>query len=120
MSATLRVTNLREFQRLMSKADKATKKELREIFRETGEAVREDAASRFSRIDANSASGYRVRVRQRGVSVEQSKRRTTGLHPQYGALQMRIALIPGLEAKRNETMRAFEKAVENIIEAGGG
>ena len=120
MSYTLRVEGLREFQRLMAKADKETKKQLRGIFRETGEAVRSDAQGRFEPVDAGSAAGYRVVVRQRGVSVEQARRRTTGRHPQYGALQMRVALIPALEAKRDETLEAFERAIDKIIEVGGG
>lgn len=120
MSYTLRVKNLRQFQRLMSNADKETKKQLRSIFRETGEAVRSDAQARFTPVDAGSAAGYRVRVRQRGVAVEQSRRRTTGKHPQYGALQMRRALVPAVVAKKDETIAAFERAIDKIIEAGGG
>lgn len=119
-SYTVRVTGLREFQRLMKNADKETRKQLRGIFRETGEAVRVAAQSKFERIDADSAAGYRVVVRQRGVSVEQSRRRTTGKHPQYGSLQMRVALEPSLAEKRTETIRLFERAIDKIIDAGGG
>lgn len=113
-SSTVRVRGLREFQRALAKADKAQRKEIRATFKEVGEVVRADAASRFGRIDAGSAAGYRVRVRQRGVSVEQSRRRVTGKRADYGALQMRLALIPAGKEKEPQVVQAFEKALDRI------
>jgi hypothetical protein len=69
---------------------------------------------RFSPIDPRSAAGFRTRVRQRGVSVEQSRRRVTGKRGDYGALQMRRALVPALEDKKNQTEREFERAVDEL------
>lgn len=51
----------------------------------------------FSNYDVHSAMGYKIRVRARGVAVEQSLRRTTGEHPFFGTLQMEQALVPALE-----------------------
>lgn len=118
---TLRVEGFRELVRAFALADVATKRELRETLRETGRAVQRDSA-RFvvtehkkpERSDAKTAAGYRVYVRQRGVSVEQSLRRTTGLHPEWGGWQMRHALIPALHDNEAETNRRMEHALDVI------
>jgi hypothetical protein len=115
-TATIRVSGLREFQRALARGDKETRKQVRAVLRKSGEAVRAEATSLFTRVDADSAAGYRVVVRQRGVSVEQSRRRTTGKHPQYGALQMRIALLPAVVTKETETVGLFEKALDDIAD----
>ena len=69
------------------------------------------------RYDADSASGFRTRVRQRGVSVEQSKKKHGGKRPDYGALQMRRALLPALDTKQEEVVEAFSKANDRICDA---
>jgi hypothetical protein len=78
---------------------KDTLKMMRPALRRAAEPVRAQAAALFSRYDPHSAAGYKVRVRARGVAVEQSLKRTTGLHPSFGSLQMRQALLPALEDK---------------------
>jgi hypothetical protein len=97
-------------------ADKATRKEMRATFRKVGDPVRQEAAALFARYDARSAAGYRTYVRQRGISVEQSIRRTTGKHPEFGALQMTRALLPSLEDNRDKTEQAFEDAVDRVCD----
>jgi hypothetical protein len=92
----------------------AEKKEVRAAFARSGEIVRADAATRFRAYSAHSAAGYRVRVRQRGVEVDQSLKKTTGLHPEWGALQMRKALLPSLYAKQTEIEAEFEKALDEV------
>lgn len=102
--------------RAVNKADKETKKLIRGRLKEVGEIVRAEGASRFSGIDAGSASGFKVRVRARGVAVEQSRKRVTGKRGDYGALQMRRALVPALEAKRDDVVKEMEKAVEEVCD----
>jgi hypothetical protein len=116
MADALRVKGYREFLRAASQAEKESKKEVRAALREAAEPVRAEAASLFSTISQRSAAGYRVRVRQRGVSVEQSLRKTTGQHPEFGALQMRRALIPALERKQGEIERRMEHAIDRIAD----
>ena len=72
------------------------------------------AAERAS-IGLNLAAGYKVRVRQSGVAVQQSLRKTTGKRPDYGALQMRRALLPALDANEAETMQKVEAALDDVI-----
>lgn len=111
---TIRVKGYREFLRACDRSGKATKKEVRAVFRDVGEGVRRDASSRIQRYDVRTAAGYKVRVRQRGVAVEQSIRRTTGAHKQYGALQMRRALLPALKDNERFADRQMEQAIDKV------
>lgn len=110
---------LREFLRAAAKAEKDTKKKIRARFREVGEIVRRDAAARFSSTDAKTAGGYRVSVRQRGVSVEQRLGKTTGKRGDFGALQMRKALIPASQSKLDEIEREMERALDDLAREFG-
>src|SRR5215831_10094165 len=97
-------------------ADRSLRKEIRDTFRQAGDSVRSEAAIRFSTTDVKSAIGYRTRVRQRGVIVEQSLRRTTGKHPKYGRLQMRRALLPALAHQEPQTIRKMEQALDHVCD----
>lgn len=111
---TLRVKGYREFLRACSRAEKATNKETRAALAKVAEPVRAEAARLFSSIHERSANSYRVRVRATGISVEQSLRKTTGQHPEFGRLQMNTALIPALEDNADEIEHGAEKAVDEI------
>lgn len=111
-----------EFMRAMQLADKQSRKALRDELRRTGERVRVDAGARFARYSARTAAGYRTRVRQRGIAVEQSLRRTTGLRGDFGALQMRRALLPARDDNLDTLERDLEAAMDRIADrfnAGG-
>jgi len=114
---TLAVEGYRELLRGLREADRTTRLEVRATLRHAGEAVQADARSRLlekKERDQRTAAGYRIRVRQRGIAVEQALRKTTGLHPEWGAWQMRHALVPALGANRQETNRLVEAALEEI------
>lgn len=111
---TVRVHGYREFLRAINQADRESKRYVRTTFRHVGEVVRQEAANRFSPIDVASATGYRVVVRQRGIAVEQSRRRTTGKRPDFGALQMRRALLPALASNTDRLTRELEHALDLV------
>jgi hypothetical protein len=113
---TVKVKGLREFMRATAKADKETKKVVREKLKEAADIVRVEASSRFRPISARSAAGYRTRARIGGAFVEQSLRKTNRKHPTYGALQMRRALEPALEAKSDEVERRLEKGIDELAD----
>ena len=121
-AGSVTVKGLRELIRACDRAGKETKKQVRSRLRKVGEIVRDESRSRFSDIDAGSAAGYGVTVRAAGsVSVEQRRRRVTGLRGDYGALQMRRALVPALGSKSSEIEREFNDALDdiaNIFERG--
>lgn len=113
---TVRVRGYKEFARACNKAERETKGEVRGVYKQVGEIVRREAAGRFAPIDAGSAAGFRVAVRTRGVSVEQRRKRTTGNRGDYGALQMRRALLPAMAEKENEVVEAFEDALDKVAD----
>lgn len=88
---------------------------LREELRAAGGKVRDEAQNRFESYSPKSALGYRVYVRAGlRIDVEQSISRTTGLHPEFGALQMRQALLPSLGDKQDEIFADVEAALTRL------
>lgn len=112
---TLAVEGYSEFQRALRRADKETRSEVRKADRESGDVVRVEWRGRLEVIDPRSAAGLRTRVRTRGVSVEQSLRRTTGERPDYGALQMRRG-VAALEAKAREVVATYERGMDRVCD----
>jgi hypothetical protein len=113
----VKVKGLREFIRATDHAQRETKRLVREELAAAAEPVRAEAERRFSTIDAQSAAGYAVSVRRAGlVMVVQRLRKVTGLRPDYGALQMRNALLPALAAKEGQVEHRLERAVDEIAD----
>ena len=117
--STLRVKGYREFLAATARADRESKLYVRDTFRQVGESVRADATARFSPVSHRSASGYKVSVRQRGIAVEQSLRKTTGTRADYGSLQMRRALFPALVANEDNLMRDLDSALDRVADHFG-
>ena len=111
---TLVVEGLKPLLKAAKDAGTATNREVRAALRESGDIVRADAATRLTKYSTKSAAGLKVRVRQRGVAVEQSLRKTTGKHPQYGSLQMKKALLPALAKDAPLVEAEMEKALNKI------
>jgi len=109
----LAVRGLSEFMVAIGQADKASKRMIVRELRATGETVRADAAGFMSHINGKTAAGFRTRVRQRGVAVAQSVRKTTGKHPEYGSLQMRV-LYRATVNHEPETEKRVELALDHI------
>jgi hypothetical protein len=114
--STVAVRGYKELVKASYQADRTTRSEMRTVLRQVGDLVRTDAAGRFAHYDAKSAAGYRTRVRQRGIAVEQSLRKTTGRHPEFGRLQMREALIPALDENEDDTVRRMEEALDKVCD----
>lgn len=112
---TLSVQGYREFLRACDRAGKETKREVRGTFRKVGDIVKADWATDFARYDAKSAAGYRTVVRQRGVSVEQSLRKTTGKRPDFGRLQQRHG-DAALARKGDEVEHEMENALGRVAD----
>jgi hypothetical protein len=110
----LQIKGYRELMRGLKQLTPDSKREIRKAFKHSGEAVQHKALVRFQPIDARTAAHYKVGVTQRGVRVYQSLRKTTGKHPEYGALQMRRALIPARAEELPETERGVEHALDVV------
>lgn len=115
MAETVRVTGIRELQRAARASGGAAPKLLRARLKIVGQIVRDDSAADLAPLSPISAAGYRVYVRQRGVSVEQSRRRTTGMRPDWGAFQMRRILIPALDRNQTAVREETDKAIDDIV-----
>lgn len=84
---------------------------------EVAEPVREEATRLFTKFSAKSAAGYAIRTDTPGiVDVYQTIPKTTGRHPEWGALQMREALLPALDRKSSEVEDRLGTAIGDIIE----
>jgi hypothetical protein len=113
---TVRILGYREFLRACDRAEKETKRYVRGSFREVGDIVRLDASAMLAPVSSRSAAGYRTRVRQRGVVVEQSLRKTTGQHPEWGAYQMRHALLPSMTRNEERVIGAMDHAIDQVCD----
>ena len=116
MAASVHVEGLREFQRACNKAEHDVKTGLRKRLLKVGEVVARAARPLFTPIDETAAARFRPRVRTGMVAVEQPKRRTTGMHPEFGRMQLGIALIPALEAKSSEVEREFNDMLDDLVD----
>lgn len=118
---TVRVRGLNETLRAFRYIGGDLNKEVRAELKQVGEIVRRDASVRASAkgYGARTQSGYRTRVRQKGVAVEQSRRKTTGKRPEFGALQMRKVLIPARSDNYDEVIKGLEKALDNLAREAG-
>ena len=118
-TGSVKVKGLRELRREFKRVSKDADKEVRDGLKQAAAPVREEAANLFERYDARSAAGYRVSVRGRVVTVQQSRRRTTGQHPEFGALQMRRALIPALQRREDEVVEGVERVLDQLADRSG-
>lgn len=116
----VRIEGLRELERALRQSDRESAKGLRKELREAAKVVSLDARRRFSDVDGYSAMGMRPRVRAGLVAVaEQSRKRTTGHHPEYGAMQMRHALVPALWDNREEIEERMETMLDRVGREAG-
>jgi hypothetical protein len=111
----LAVENYSQFLRATARADKEQKRATRKILEQAGESVRRDAQSYFSRINSRTAAGFRTRVRVREIVVEQSVKKTTGKHPEYGSFQMTV-LVRARHLHEDEMMRDLERAFDQVAD----
>lgn len=115
-SDTLVVRGYRDFLRATDRAEKESKRFVRDNFRKVGEVVRRPAAEDLGELSPKSAAGLRTIVRVRGVNVEQTLRRTTGKRPDWGATQMREILLPNMEEHEREVEQELEKSLDRIAD----
>lgn len=123
MPAALEIEGLREVLVALKQVDEHTQKELVAGMREVGDVVRDDARRRFSTVDRYSAQGFETRIRPSSsealVIVGQRLRKTTGTHPDWGARQVREALLPARHAKYDDAHEILEKRVGRLLAVHG-
>lgn len=115
MAETVRVTGYREFVRACDHAGPDTKKQVRTALRQAGESVQGQWSADEERFGSRTATGLRTIVRTRGISVEQTRRKTTGTRPDFGRLQQRIGDAV-FDSKQSEIERDFEHAIDQVAD----
>jgi hypothetical protein len=109
---------------------KAMRREVRAAFTVVGEEIRRDWTQKFSDYGnaavgasryggtrashTDSAQGYKVKVRKRGISVEQTKPKTTGLHPEYAGAQVKHGRDPATDGKERKLVAAMDNALDQV------
>lgn len=116
---TIKVEGLREWQRDVGKAEKETKQKTREGLQRAAEPVLQDWRRQLSPIHELSASKLRARVRQAGVFVLQTARKTTGERPDFAALQVAQG-ERALDAKSDEAERELEESINELADIAEG
>lgn len=115
MSAVIEYEGLHELVQALRTVESSILPQLVKDMRQVGDVVRDEARRRFEHVSAKTAAGFDTRVRLGSgalVVVGQSLRKTSGKRPDYGARQMRDALLPARAAKHDEAV--------SILEAGAG
>ncbi len=116
---TIKVEGLREWQRDVGKAEKETKDKTREGLQRAAEPVLQDWRSQLEPIHDVSASKLKIRVRQAGVFILQTARKTTGDRPDFAALQVAQG-ERALDAKADEAERELEQSINELADIAEG
>lgn len=118
-TAGVKVKGLSQLRRALKAYDADVSRDMDAELKEIAGMVADDARQRFSAINVRSATGFKPKLRGFGrVSVQQS-RRSKGLRPDYGALEMTRALIPAVWAKAPEVERRFEHMLDRLTTMHG-
>lgn len=115
-SKVVRVEGLRELVKATGGYKTALAKEIRAELIVGAKLVSTDARSRMTRIDAKSAMGLVPFAKATGVSgvKQRKKKRLNPGRGDYGALQMRKALLPALWSKRDDIERNIERMLDKL------
>ncbi len=119
MAETVRVTGLAETRSAFRKAAAGPKNEFPKALRKVAEPVRQTTSALLAPYSSTTAAGVRSRVKTASVSVQQSLRKTTGDHPNYGGLQMRRGFLPALARNEREIIAGVEDMLDDIIRKAG-
>lgn len=113
----LAVQGLRSFLQATDRAGRATKRLTREGLAEAAEPVRLEAQRLFNPYSTYSAKAYYISIRRAGWVYLQSRlRKTTGKHPEWGALQMSEAFVPAADSGEEMVARGLALQFDKIAD----
>lgn len=113
----IRVNGLRELLRVTDQLPRIEARGVRNQLRLVAEPIRQEATELFlARVSPDPRKvRYGISVRKAGtITVEERKRRTTGKHPEFGARQMKLAMILALERHQAETVRRLDSVFDDL------
>ena len=116
MAASGATLHVKDYRKFMSRCRTPTRhaRVARAEIRHAGDQVKTDAAAAVRQYDPRSAAGYRIVVRQRGVAVEQSIRKTTGNGPTSGRCRCGGRWCPHWTRTRTRPARRSRQALDTI------
>jgi len=118
MTEAIELRDLDKIIRSLHELAPQVEREVKDEMRLVGGAVRDEAASLFEKY--SDRADFRVYVRAAGlVQVEEAKRKTTGKHPEFGALQMTKALLPARDAKLEKAASGLELRIGRVMSRHG-
>jgi hypothetical protein len=110
----LEVRNAREVRQAFRRLDDDTKKQLQKELRAVAGPVAATARGLLAPVSQFSAEGIRPRSSTGIAFVTQTRRRTTGEHPEFAGLIMQQALLPALEQHEGEIVRGIQQVFDGI------
>jgi hypothetical protein len=113
-TGSVRVEGLRELNRDLAKFSKDAQRGLQKELRAIAEPIAQDVRARVSRFGAVTAGGVTPGTRAGAAYVRQRAKKTSGLRPDFGALQMRRGFLPALEANEAGTIRLVDAMLDRL------
>lgn len=114
MAETIRVRGLTELRRDLKLAGDGLPGEMRKMLKAIAEPVAATARELADEFGPPTVSGLQAGTRGSMAVVRQRRRKTTGKRPDFGAIQMRVALIPALEAHEADSIVRAEEMLDHI------
>lgn len=118
-AVTVNVKGYKEVIRALNRTDKETRKTLKDALKEAAEPVAVTARGLIAKYRGASTSTIQPRVVTKGVFVTQRKRKTTGMRPDFGSLQMRKGMIPALYDHEDDIVEHVDHAIGVLINREG-
>ncbi len=122
MAAGLEYTGLRELTSALKEIDVQVLGQVKQAMGEVGQIVTDEARRMFEPYSRFTAQNFETRVRvgaEALVIVGQRLTKTTGTKPDWGAKQMREALIPARSKKLDESALILENRVGRLLHRHG-
>lgn len=116
---TVVVSGLRDLQRDLRKVEKGLRREVDAMLKKAAVPVVEQARANLSRFQGAKLNTIRPRVTSGHAYVRQGARKVTGKRPDFGALEMRVGLIPALRDRQGEVIRIMEDELDRYTTANG-
>jgi hypothetical protein len=114
---TVRVEGLREVTRALQRVDSETARYVLDGLKEAAGPVSQDANRRLGRFQGVGA--ITSRASPAGVFIRQSHRKVTNRRGDFGALQMRVGLIPAATEGEGEFVSRVDSALDRLISKEG-
>lgn len=116
---TVNVKGYREVLRALNQVDQGTRKSVLDGLKKAAEPVAADARSRLGGYAGLSTGTIAPRAVSTGVYITQKAKKTTGLRPDFGALQMRQGLLPAAYSGQEKFVEAVDDALGRLINKEG-